>query len=243
MPINQPSWDRLYERAASQAGHFTTRQAAEAGYSPPLLHKYVANGKIARVRRGVYRLVHFPASEDEDLVVHWLWSDREGVFSHETALVRHGLSDLLPHQVEMTVPLSWSRRRLRVPKGLLLHYADLRSADRGWHGPVPMTRAARTVLDCAAENVSPEFIEQAIRQGVQRGLFAADEVASAAYGVTPAPVLVPCVPTRSQTLPSVYKSLTSDVAVVSIADCCLQQKESRHERHRAARRGDHPSRD
>lgn len=183
MSISRPSWHHLYEQAASQAGHFTTRQAAKAGYSPPLLHKYVANGKIGRVRRGVYRLVHFPASEDEDLVVYWLWSGQEGVFSHETALVRHGLSDLLPHQVEMTVPLAWRRRRLRIPKGLHLHYADVPPADRGWHGAVPMTRAARTVLDCASANVSPEFIEQAIRQGVQRGLFGAGEVAGAADSV------------------------------------------------------------
>ena len=81
-----PSWDALYALAVGQVGHFTTAQAAEAGYSSPLLHKYLANGKVLRVRRGVYRLVHFPASEDEDLVVCWLWSDRQGVFSHETAL-------------------------------------------------------------------------------------------------------------------------------------------------------------
>jgi len=48
------------------------------------------------VRRGVYRLEHFPAGEHEDLVALWLWTDRAGVFSHETALALHGLSDTLP---------------------------------------------------------------------------------------------------------------------------------------------------
>ncbi len=86
MRQSRPSWDRLYENAAAQAGYFTTQQAAEAGYAPPLVHRYLASGKITRIRRGVYRMVHFPAGEDEDLVVFWLWSDREGVFSHETAL-------------------------------------------------------------------------------------------------------------------------------------------------------------
>jgi predicted transcriptional regulator of viral defense system len=176
MTQSGPSWDRLYEHAAAQAGHFTTKQAADAGYSLPLLHKYLANGKVTRIRRGVYRMVHFPAGENEDLVVFWLWSDREGVFSHETALTRHDLSDLLPSQVEMTVPLAWKHRRLRVPEGLILHYADLEPVDRAWHGPVPITKPAQTIRDCASVGVSPEFIEQAIREGVQRGLFERDEV-------------------------------------------------------------------
>ena len=49
----------------------TARQAAVAGYSPQLLRKYLGNGRVARVRRGVYRIVHFPASDHEDLVMLW----------------------------------------------------------------------------------------------------------------------------------------------------------------------------
>ncbi len=44
------------------------------------------------MRRGVYRLVHFPVGDHEDLTAVWLWSEREGVFSHETALALHDLS-------------------------------------------------------------------------------------------------------------------------------------------------------
>ena len=72
-----PRWDALYETAAAQEGHFTTAQAADAGYSSQLLRKYLANGRIARTRRGVYRLVHFPPGDHEDLVTIWLWSGRE----------------------------------------------------------------------------------------------------------------------------------------------------------------------
>ena len=176
MATTSPSWDALYATAAAQAGHFTTAQAAEAGYSSPLLHKHLKAGRITRVRRGIYRLVHFPASDEEGLVVLWLWSDQQGVVSHETALSRHELSDVLPHEVEMTLPAAWSQRRLRVPEGLRLHYADLADQERSWHGPVPITTPARTVNDCAAAGVSPEFVEQAIEQGLARGLFARADV-------------------------------------------------------------------
>ena len=179
MSTRPPSWDALYERAAAQAGYFTTAQAAEAGYSPPLLHKYLHNGRVMRVRRRIYRLTHFPVGEEEDLVVHWLWSAQQGVFSHETALVRHELSDLLPHEVEMTLPVAWKRRRLKLPPGLHLHHADLESQDRTWLGPVPITTPARTLNDCAQAGVSPEFIEQGVREGLARGLFSRDEVAPA----------------------------------------------------------------
>ena len=80
------AWDSLYQTASAQAGHFTTQQAAEAGYSTQLLLKHIRAGRLVRVRHGIYRLVHFPAGEHEELAVVWLWSEHKGVFSHQTAL-------------------------------------------------------------------------------------------------------------------------------------------------------------
>ena len=85
---DRPDWNALYEMAAAQDGYFTTRQAAAAGYSRPLLARHLTSGRIVRVRRGIYRVVHYPPSDHEDLVVVWLWSGQAGVFSHETALAR-----------------------------------------------------------------------------------------------------------------------------------------------------------
>ncbi len=106
-PESAPNWDRLFESAVGQDGHFTTKQAEEAGYSPQLLAKYLKNGRVFRVRRGVYRIVHFPAGEHEDLATLWLWSEKAGVFSHETALMLHQLSDALPRKVNLTLPAAW----------------------------------------------------------------------------------------------------------------------------------------
>jgi predicted transcriptional regulator of viral defense system len=166
-----PRWSQLYETAAAQEGHFTTAQAAEAGYYPQLLTKYLKNGRIVRVRRGVYRLVHFPPGDYEDLVVVWLWSDRAGVFSHETALALHRLSDALPAKVHLTLPPAWKSRRLQAPAGVALRFADIDDADRTWAGAVQVTTPARTVIDCAASGVSPELMKQAIDEGLHRGLF------------------------------------------------------------------------
>lgn len=165
-----PDWSALFTTAQAQGGYFTTEQAAAAGYSPPLLHKYLANRKVARVRRGIYRLVHFPAGEHEDLVALWLWADQAGVFSHETALALHDLSDALPSKVHMIIPASWRRRRLRMPAGLVLHYADIDDLDRVWFSAVPITSVRRTLRDCIEANVSPELVRQAVLQARRRGL-------------------------------------------------------------------------
>jgi predicted transcriptional regulator of viral defense system len=165
-----PDWDALFSVAQAYSGYFTTAQAAGAGYSLPLLHKYLANGRVLRVRRGIYRLIHFPASEHEDLVVLSLWADQAGVFSHETALALHDLSDVLPSKVHMTVPASWRHRRLRVPNGLVLHYDDIGDNDRAGFSAVQITTPRRTLRDCIEANVSPELVRQAIRQARRRGL-------------------------------------------------------------------------
>jgi predicted transcriptional regulator of viral defense system len=167
---SSPDWDALFGVAQAQSGYFTTGQAAAAGYSPQLLAKYLGNGKVARVRRGIYHLVHFPASEQEDLVVLWLWAEQAGVFSHETALALHDLSDVLPSKVHMTIPASWQRRRLRVPAGLVLHYADLSDDERTGFSAVPVTTPRRTLRDCIEANVSPELVRQAVYQARRRGL-------------------------------------------------------------------------
>src|SRR3989442_5497900 len=165
-----PDWDRLYETALAQEGHFTTQQALDAGYSSQLLVKYLASGKLTRVRRSVYRLKYFPPGQQEDLVALWLWSDRAGVFSHETALMLHELSDVLPARAHLTLPANWRNRRLRVPDGVVLHYADVLKPDRAWVGAVPVTSPARTLTDCAADYVSPEFLSSAVSQALARGI-------------------------------------------------------------------------
>lgn len=172
----RPNWDQLFETAAAQAGLVTTHQAAEAGYSPQLLVHYIHIGRLKRVRRGIYRLVHFPRDEHEELVVVWLWSERAGVISHETALALEGLSDALPVHVHLTLPSSWRRRRFRVPTDVVLHYADVLSEDRAWFGPVPITNTRRTLNDCAHAALSPELLQQAARQALRRGLVAKAEL-------------------------------------------------------------------
>lgn len=164
-----PNWDALYEAAAPQAGYFTLAEAIEAGFSAPLLH-YYCGGRVDRIGRGIYRLRHFPYTPEDEFVPLWLWTGKAGVFSHETALQLHGLSDALPARYHLTVPTSWRTRRLRVPQGVSLHYGDPSPVELDWHGPVPVTAPLPTLRDCAAAHIQPDILDLAIRQAVDRGL-------------------------------------------------------------------------
>lgn len=178
-PSSRPSWEQLYETASVQEGLFSARQAKAVGYSLPLLAHYLKTGKLSRVDRGIYRLVHFPPGEHEDLVAFWLWSECKGVFSLETALLLQNLSDALPGRVHLTLPLAWQKRRLKVPPLLALHHADVPESERAWVGAVPVTKPARTINDCAEGHVSPELVAQALEQGLSQGLFRRQAVAPA----------------------------------------------------------------
>src|SRR6267143_4494999 len=82
----------------------------------------------------------------------------------------HELSDILRARAHLTVPERWRRRRLRVPDGVVLHYADVPKRDRAWVGAVPVTSPARTLADCAADYVSPDFLSSAVNLALARGM-------------------------------------------------------------------------
>lgn len=170
----------LYETAEAQSGFFTAQQAHAAGYSPRLLTHHAAQHHFERWSRGIYRLVHFPQLSDaEDLIVHWLWSERSGVFSHETALQCHQLSDALPSRIYMTLPVSWAKRRLRVPEVLRLSYDSIGVHEVEQLKGVPVTTPARTVNDCARAYVQPDLVQQAVQEGLERKLFDEREIGAA----------------------------------------------------------------
>lgn len=63
----------------------------------------------------------------------------------------------------MTVPPVWSKRRLRLPKGLVLHFANVPKAAMTWLGPVPITTPLRAVIDCTLDHVAEDFVPAPVR--------------------------------------------------------------------------------
>jgi predicted transcriptional regulator of viral defense system len=169
-------FQRLYEVAEAQAGYLTTGQAEAAGVDRPRLSRYVATGRLQRVRWGVYRLVHFPRSRHEDLFIAWLETGPDSVISHESALALYDLSDALPAAIHLTVPRTASRRR----HGLRLHTSQISPEEITSYEGLPVTTVPRTIADVAQAGLSPELVDHAVREAIARGLALPQELEAAA---------------------------------------------------------------
>jgi len=171
----QNSGEQLYRIAESQSGYFTTKQAKTVGYTENNFPHYMRTGSWIREHRGIYRLSRFPESENSQLVLWSIWSRNrteipQAVYSHETALRIHDLSDIMPARLHVTVPMAF-RRSSDIPVVLVLHRADLPPEDVERMQGFQVTRPLPTLLDLIdAETISWDFIEQALQQGLQRGL-------------------------------------------------------------------------
>ena len=175
---------RLFEIAEQQQGFFTTKQAKAAGFAENTHPYHVQAGNWIREHRGIYRLALFPMADRPDLVLWSLWSrnrdeEVEGVYSHQTALSLYELSDLNPAKLHMTVPAHF-RRNSDIPGILVLHYADLPESDVQNAQGFKFTRPLRTILDLIeADTVQRNFIRQALRQAIDRGLISRQQIRNA----------------------------------------------------------------
>jgi hypothetical protein len=175
VPSRTKSFEKLWKIAESQQGFFTTKQAKAAGYAENTHPYHVRTGNWAREHRGIYRLALFPLTEHPDLAQWSLWSknrDEEilGVYSHETALRLHELSDVNPPKLHMTVPPTF-RRSGQIPGILILHYGDIPEAAIQAGQGFRYTRPLQTLLDILkAGTVEDALLQQAVRQALYRGL-------------------------------------------------------------------------
>lgn len=191
--MHKRQWDTvLYEIAEDQAGYFTAAQARAAGLLQIRLVQLAKQGDIERVSRGVYRFTRFPVSPLGHYMEAVLWPqvrrpDVAGVISHQSALAIHELSDVSPARVHVTLPTAVRIRR-DVPKGLVLHYADLAQADVEKVEGVPVTTPARSIRDAHADHLGNELVAQAIADGRRSGalsLAVADRLERELLGTKP----------------------------------------------------------
>ncbi len=163
--------DGLYRLAESQAGYFTAEQALETGMDrSTLLHHARPGGRYERVRRGLYRLRHFPSTPHEHVVAAWLDLPAPAVVSHESALELYELSDVIPNAVHITLPRE--KRGQRRKPGVRFHMltrAPTADEVRRVDGVVATT-PERTIVDSLEAGTQPEQIELAIEQALERGM-------------------------------------------------------------------------
>jgi predicted transcriptional regulator of viral defense system len=156
----------LHAVAYTQGGYFTAAQAVQVGYSYQAQKYHADSGSWVRQERGLFRLPDFPVGPDDAFVRWVVWSGSKGVISHESAAAVHGLGDVDPLRIHLSVPPAFGR----TSDVVVLHRAELAPAEiehrLGW----AVTTPARTMLDLAAGELSQELLEGAVRDALERGL-------------------------------------------------------------------------
>ncbi|AWM39162.1 hypothetical protein GobsT_25560 [Gemmata obscuriglobus] len=158
--------------AHEQGGYFTTKQAKEAGYGYNHLDYHETAGNFERVDHGLYRIPAVPRDEHDELIRLSLWSrnqkdEPQAVVSHDSALVLHEMTDLLPDRIHLTVPRTF---RKPTPTGCVLHKAVIAEGDVEERTGFRVTSPFRTLLDSAQSEVSQEELEKAVANALTRGL-------------------------------------------------------------------------
>lgn len=149
----------LLQIADSQQGYFTSRQAVECGFLRSNFHRKIESGKWCKELWGIYRLANYPPTSQPELALWTLWSaDKQGIpqgiWSHETALEIHGLSDVASAKLHLSVPKSF-RKGTEIPNNLYLHFVDrIPQSDIEARQGYRVTTPLRTLADIICEGTT-----------------------------------------------------------------------------------------
>jgi hypothetical protein len=137
--------ERANRLASRQYGAISRRQALEVGLTPDEIDGKLAARRWLVAVRGVYIVAGSPEAWQQPVMVACLAGPKGTVASHLTAAALFGLTKppKVPH---VTIPASASGRF----GGATVHKSKLARIDVCTVGPIPCTRPARTLVDCAA---------------------------------------------------------------------------------------------
>ncbi len=107
----------------------------------------LARGQLERWGRGLYRIPQLPVGKYDDLAGAVMRAGHGAVVSHDSALFLHGLTDISPDTIDVTVPASARVRRGGLD-GITLWRMDLATGDLTTVDGIPTTTIARATYDC-----------------------------------------------------------------------------------------------
>ncbi len=95
--------------AGQSEGIVTTKQIEEAGLSRAIIKNFVEKDLLVKEAHGIYTISSMLVDE------YKLLQMRSGkiIFSYGTALYLHGMSDRIPHVLEVTVPQGYNVSRIK----------------------------------------------------------------------------------------------------------------------------------
>jgi very-short-patch-repair endonuclease len=154
----------------------TTEQLHELGLNNQVIKRKVAAGLLVRVRRGLFTTRSLPLSQELRGVAACL-AVPDGVLSHTTAAVHHGIRAARSSWVELTIPAG----RKPAVAGVLLHRSNRIPPEHviDLPGGARVTTVARTLFDLA-DVVDGPALRSSIEDALNRELVTYDDLSQMA---------------------------------------------------------------
>jgi predicted transcriptional regulator of viral defense system len=154
-------------------GIISRGEARRLGVTGYQVKRYVANGSLIRVARGVYRLAGSPDTPAANLRAAVLAGGPDAVASHWSAAWLFGIGEL-PERPWLTLPHS----RVRSVDGAVVNRTRI-PITPVVRNRIPCTNVIRTIFDCAAVAASPDVIDDLIDRAVARRAVRIQELTAA----------------------------------------------------------------
>jgi very-short-patch-repair endonuclease len=154
--------------AGDQWGVIDVRQLADCGLSADAVKRWRAAAKLFLLHPGVYALGHPWIPIEGRMTAAILHAGEGSVLSHATAAWWWGLIDQEPDVIDISTPT-----RARSTDGVRVHHP--RHVDATTHRRFPITTAARTLVDLAAQS-SVSAVRRALAEAEYKGLLELHEL-------------------------------------------------------------------
>ena len=161
--------DQLMER---QDGMLRTGQALAAGISKPVFYQFVQSRGLEQAAHGIY------LSKDAWVDAMYLLHLRcpQAVFSHETALFFHDLTDREPNPYSITVKTGYNPASLQADGIKVytikkeLHDVGIVTMNTPFGNPVPVYDMDRTICDLirSRSGIETQTFQDALKQYAKR---------------------------------------------------------------------------
>lgn len=170
------AYDDVLEIAVDNHGYVTARDARAAGVDPTVLRKLAATGRLERTAQGVYRVPVLTGGAHAAYAEAVAWTRGRGVISHESALDLLELCDVNPPMIHLTVPGTYTPRRL----GGDLYRVWRRTLDPATvmtYDGLTVVRPPESIQDCLAYGTDTALLLQACETARREGYLTDDESA------------------------------------------------------------------
>ncbi len=166
------TYRKLDKLIKNNKGVITTRMINDQNIHREYLQELIRQGKLERVAYGVYIT---PDVWEDKLLIHQLRKNKM-IYSHETALYLHELTDREPLAYTVTVPFGYNDSRLK-KEGLIVHTVKVELFELGvcnaktvFGNTVKTYDPERTICDLIRDrnNQDPVIITGALKKYVIR---------------------------------------------------------------------------